>query len=70
MSMSAEYGNVLTTRRKELKLSQAEVADLANISEKTLRQLEHGSGSAHLSSLLSVAGVLGLEITLTNRRTE
>ena len=59
-----EIGLALKNRRKELKLTQQEVSDLAEVNINTLVAIERGSGNPLLKSVIEVAGVLGMEIIL------
>ncbi|WP_434699769.1 helix-turn-helix transcriptional regulator [Trueperella pyogenes] len=59
----SEYATVLKSARKSYGLTQQEVADLAGVSDRTVRALEQGSQSPSLKALFAVAGVLGVEIT-------
>lgn len=54
-------------RRKHLGLTQADVADLAGVSVRFLRELEKGKQSVQLDSVLAVLEVLGLEASFTVR---
>ncbi len=51
--------------RKELLLTQQQLADLAGVSDATVRQIERGTGKSTLKSVLSVMEVLGLELEVT-----
>lgn len=51
--------------RKELRLTQQQLADLAGVSDATVRQIEHGTGKSTLRSVLSVMEVLGLELKVS-----
>nr|WP_206450772.1 helix-turn-helix domain-containing protein [Micrococcus sp. KRD026] len=51
--------------RKELLLTQQQLADLAGVSDATVRQIERGTGKSTLESVLSVMEVLGLELEVT-----
>ena len=51
--------------RKELLLIQQQLADLAGVSDATVRQIERGTGKSTLKSVLSVMEVLGLELEVT-----
>ena len=46
-----ELGEQLRLRRRELGLSQADLADLADVSERTVRALEQGKHTARLDVL-------------------
>jgi transcriptional regulator with XRE-family HTH domain len=61
-----ELGDEVVRRRKQLDLTQDDVATLAGIHRRTISALESGGGDrgATLRTLLAVAGVLGLEVTI------
>lgn len=48
--------------RKELHLTQQQLADLAGVSAATVRHIEHGTGKSTMKSVLAVMEVLGLEL--------
>lgn len=51
--------------RKEYHLTQQQLADLAGVSDATVRQIEHGTGHSTLTSLLAVLTVLGLTLEVS-----
>jgi y4mF family transcriptional regulator len=57
-----EIGKIIKKRRKELKMTQPYLAELAGISHNTLYKLERGQTNATLDVVGKVANVLGLEI--------
>ncbi|WP_462418934.1 type II toxin-antitoxin system Y4mF family antitoxin [Kytococcus sp. Marseille-QA3725] len=57
------------TRRRAMKLSQHEVALLADVSERFVREVETGKSSLRLDKLEAVLDVLGLQLALTPRET-
>ena len=57
----------LRARRKELMLTQAEIAGLAGLLPKTVSALENSPKRCSLESLLKLCSFLGLEISLTPR---
>jgi transcriptional regulator with XRE-family HTH domain len=59
-----EIGLAIKNRRKELKINQPYLAELAGISLNTLYKLERGQGNPSLEVLNKLAAVLGMEITL------
>lgn len=61
---TAQLGDALRRRRHALHLDQLEVAELAQVSVRYLRDLEHGKPTAQLRGLLSVLHVLGLRLEL------
>lgn len=60
-------GSTIRDIRKEYRLTQADLAQMAAISDRTLRDIEKGTGTPSLSNLLAVADVLGLRIDVVNR---
>lgn len=59
----------LVHRRRELGLRQADVAVLAGVSERFVRELESGKPTVRLDKLQPVLDVLGLELRLVPRET-
>lgn len=59
-----EIGLAIKSRRKELKINQPYLAELAGISLNTLYKLERGQGNPSLEVLNKLAAVLGMEIKL------
>ena len=56
-------GETIKNRRKELKITQPHLADLAQISINTLYKLEKGQGNPSMDVLNKLAEVLGMELT-------
>jgi y4mF family transcriptional regulator len=56
-------GETIKNRRKELKITQPHLADLAQISVNTLYKLEKGQGNPSMDVLNKLAEVLGMELT-------
>lgn len=59
-----EIGEAIKERRKHLKITQANLAEISGISERTLRDIEKGLANPELASLIQLCEVLGLELTL------
>ena len=57
-----EIGEKIKERRSFLKIKQEDLADIADISERTLREIEKGAANPELNSLLKVCDVLGMEV--------
>ena len=58
-----EIADYIVRRRKTLKISQRELAELSGISLHSLSNLESGKDNPTLESLLKVADTLGVTIT-------
>ena len=57
-------GETIKSRRKELKITQPDLAELAKVSTNTLYKLERGLGNPSLDVLNKLAEVMGLELNL------
>jgi HTH-type transcriptional regulator / antitoxin HipB len=57
-------GSVVRARRRALRLSQAELCDLAGVGLAFLYELEHGKPTVRLDKVVAVLSVLGLELHL------
>lgn len=62
---SATLGTSVRARRTALSLSQADVADLAGVSERFVRFVEQGKSTVQLEQLLAVLHTLGLELAVS-----
>lgn len=65
MTATSDIGPALRAARRRLGLTQQEVADLAGLSDRTVRDLEKGSSSPSLGAVIAVATVLGLRLEVT-----
>ena len=59
-----ELGKHLKERRKQLGITQLDLADLAGISANTLYKIERGQANPTLGVLFKLADVLGMELKL------
>ena len=57
-------GNSIKERRKFLKITQEDLADIAGVSERTLRSIEKGEANPEMDSLLKICEVLGLSVKI------
>ncbi|WP_345153658.1 helix-turn-helix transcriptional regulator [Arthrobacter ginkgonis] len=62
MSDVEELGGRIRAARKEAGLTQKDLADLAGISERTVRAIETGTGNPALAAVAAAANVLGLRL--------
>ena len=58
---------VIRGRRMALNLTQVELADLAEVSERLIRDLEVGRPTIRTDKLFAVLTALGLEIEINRR---
>ena len=57
-------GALLQSRRKARKIAQEQLADIAGISPRTLRDIEKGIANPELETLMKICHVLGMEIKI------
>lgn len=59
---AARIGAAVRNMRKEYRLTQLQLSEMAGISDRTLREIEKGSGSPSLGAVLAVTNVLGISL--------
>jgi len=64
MNDTKEIGNVIKSRRKLLKLTQDELAEISDISLRSLKAIELGKGNPSIAQLSKVLDAIGLKITI------
>jgi len=66
---SSDLAHLITARRRALKLTQAELAARADISRRTLIELENGSSSSDIGfrKLERIINALGLNIAIVEQ---
>jgi len=62
MELVEAIGRAVRRARRDAGLTQAQLAELAETSERTVRDIERGTGSPSLAVVVRTAGVLGLTI--------
>ncbi len=65
---SIQIGNLIRTRRKELGLTQAALADKVGLRQATVSQIETGSNATRIGTLLRVIAMLDMDLTAGPRR--
>lgn len=60
-----EIGQIIKERRRYLKVDQSTLAELAGISINTLVTLERGTSNPRLDTILKIADILGLQISMS-----
>jgi transcriptional regulator with XRE-family HTH domain len=61
---SKQIATFIKKRRKQLKLTQQELASLSSISTRKLSDIETSNGATTIDTLNKVCDILGLEVTL------
>lgn len=62
--MSVDIGGIIQQRRKQLKITQPHLAELADVNVNTIYKLERNEANPTLKVLTKIAEVLGLELQL------
>ena len=62
--LASNLGKIVRNRRKELRVTQPHLAELAKLSKNTLYKLEKGQGNPSLDVINKLAEVLGMELKL------
>jgi y4mF family transcriptional regulator len=63
-------GKIIQERRNELSLNQQDLAEMANVTTKTIYAIENNKGNPTMEVLKKVLNVLGLEIRIQVRSVE
>ncbi|WP_083643184.1 helix-turn-helix domain-containing protein [Christiangramia flava] len=64
MTAIQQIGQIIQDRRDHMRITQKQLADMANIGINTLYKIETGQANPTLESLQKITDILGLEITL------
>jgi transcriptional regulator with XRE-family HTH domain len=64
-----EIGKQLQERRTKLQIRQEDLAELTDLTTKTIYLIENGLGNPSFSTLAKIITVLGLEINLQLKKT-
>jgi HTH-type transcriptional regulator/antitoxin HipB len=60
-SIAWYYGEVLRSRRKEIKLTQQQLADAIGVKRSYISRIEKGETDMQMSSFLRIAHALGIQ---------
>lgn len=63
--LQSTIGEQIRLRRKELMITQPDLADIAGVSVNTLYKIERGQANPTIEVLSKILDVLGLEITIS-----
>ena len=64
-ALSWYYGQLLRDRRRELKMTQSEVAEKIGREQSYIARVENGKADIQLSSFFRIAAVLGIQLIPT-----
>lgn len=59
-----EIGKTIKTRRKQLRITQPDLAEMAEISVNTLYKIERGQANPTLKVLEKILDILGMDIQI------
>ncbi len=60
---------MMKSRRKTLRITQLDLAEMGGISLATIKDIERGKGNPSLSTIYKILEVLGMEMDFHVRRT-
>ncbi|MDN5600863.1 MAG: helix-turn-helix domain-containing protein [Brachybacterium sp.] len=63
--LAAGIGRSIRRARKDAGLTQQQLGELAGLSDRTIREIEIGTGRPGLASVLTVLAVLGLNLEVS-----
>ena len=66
-NISKRIGTEIRVRRKQLGMTQRDVADIAGLQRQTLSRVEKGNEAVSFSSVARIAAVVGLDLGVTPR---
>ncbi|MCL6424202.1 helix-turn-helix domain-containing protein [Brachybacterium sp. JHP9] len=64
-SVPESLGASIRAARREARLTQTELGELAGLSDRTVREIENGSPSPAVGSVLRLLEILGLHVSVT-----
>lgn len=64
MAAIQKIGRLIQQRRDHMRITQQQLADMANVGINTLYKIETGKANPTLCSLQKITDILGMEITL------
>lgn len=63
------FSQEITQRRKQLKLSQIDLAEMSGVGVSTVKDIERGKGNPSLQTVEKLFETLGLEMVVQIRKT-
>ena len=68
--MSVLIGAVIKQRRKELKITQPHLAELADVNVNTIYRIERNEANPTIQALKKILDVLGMEINIAVKKVD
>lgn len=65
-----QIGEIMSRRREFLSLKQEDLAEMAQVTIKTIYMIESGKGNPSLQTLEKIMAVLGLELIMRIKQTD
>jgi y4mF family transcriptional regulator len=62
------FGEIIKKRRNLLKLTQQDLSEMSNVTERTIYKIENGIGSVTFETMQKLCDVLGLEIDIKAKK--
>ncbi|MGW4364640.1 helix-turn-helix domain-containing protein [Nocardia takedensis] len=62
MAALKDIGQAIRAERRRHRLTQEQLAELAGTSTRTIRDIEHGTGSTSIGTVAATADVVGLKL--------
>ncbi len=63
-----QLGKQIRDRRNFLRITQGDLAEIADISLRSLIDMEQGKGNPSLNQLMKILDVLGLQVSVINKQ--
>lgn len=64
-----DVNNIIRNRRRELGISQEDLAEMSEVSLATIKNIERGEGNPTFKTVMKVMEILGLEVIFRVRNT-
>jgi HTH-type transcriptional regulator/antitoxin HipB len=66
-NIAQKIGAAIRVRRKQLGMTQQDVADIAGLQRQTISRVEAGNETVSFSSVVHITAVVGLDLGVTPR---
>jgi transcriptional regulator with XRE-family HTH domain len=66
-NMFESIGTAIRTRRKQLGMTQLDLAEIAGLQRQTISRVEAGNGAATIATVARISAVVGLDLMVMPR---